>query len=52
LKHKQNFNDQKEFSMYYETVFQHPVDTPGFAEWMQWKPHQGEDEARINPRRH
>jgi hypothetical protein len=41
FKYKQNFNAQEEFSLYYETVFQHPVDSPGFAEWMQWQPHQG-----------
>ncbi|SRR6266567_3426308 len=41
LKHKQNFNNQEEFGQYYDTVFQHPVDTDGFAEWMQWQPHEG-----------
>lgn len=41
LKHNQNFNDQEEFAKYYDTVFQHSIDTPSFAEWMQWQPHQG-----------
>src|SRR5258708_1671671 len=41
LKHKQKFNNQEEFGQYYDTVFRHAVDTDGFAEWMQWQPHEG-----------
>jgi hypothetical protein len=40
LKHNQQFNNQGEFAQYYDTVFRHPVDTPGFAEWMRWQPYQ------------
>jgi hypothetical protein len=45
IKHKQNFNNQDEFGQYYDTVFQHPVDTDGFAEWMRWQPHEGKTKA-------
>jgi hypothetical protein len=45
LKHNQQFNDQEEFAHYYDTVFQHPVDSTDFSEWMHWQPHQGKPKA-------
>lgn len=35
---KQHINDRDAFSAYYDNLFDHPVDTQGFADWMHYDP--------------
>jgi hypothetical protein len=38
MKHTQGFSTQEELVTYYDSLFEHPVDTQGFADMMHWQP--------------
>lgn len=44
---KQQFSTQEEFTQAYDSLFTHPVDTPGFGEWLRWSPRPAGQPAAI-----